>query len=80
MPYVFIKECDKAFWLLNQALISESIAETLDLTKPFELMCDASDFSIGVVLGQRHNKVFHTNYYANRTLIEAHINYTTTKK
>lgn len=43
-------------------------------------MCDASDFAIGVVLGQRHNKIFHTIYYISRTLIEAQINYTTTEK
>ncbi|GKF38637.1 DNA-directed DNA polymerase [Tanacetum coccineum] len=32
------------------------IAPNWDL--PFELMCDASDFAIGAVLGQRHEKHF----------------------
>ena len=59
VPYVFSKECEKAFNLLKHDLISASIVKTLDSTKPFELMCDASDFVIRVMLGQRHNKVFH---------------------
>lgn len=49
-------------------------------TKPFELMCDATDFAIRVMLGQRHNKVLHTIYYASRTLIKAQISYTTIEK
>ena len=43
-------------------------------------MYNARDFSIGVVLGQRHNKVFKAIYYASRTLNEAQDNYTTTEK
>lgn len=43
-------------------------------------MCDTSDFSIGAVLGQWKNKVFHTIYYASQTLDEAQLNYATTKK
>lgn len=51
-----------------------------DWTKTFEIMSEASDFSIGDVLGQRNNKVWHTIYYASRTSIEAEIIYTTTEK
>ena len=43
-----------------EALISAPIMKAPDWSKPFELMCDASEFAIGAVLGQRHNKVFHT--------------------
>lgn len=43
-------------------------------------MCDASDFTIGVLLGQRHNNLLHTIYYASRTLFEAKFTYTTTEK
>ena len=34
-------------------------------------MCDASDFAMGAVLGQRKEKIFRTIYYASRTFNEA---------
>ena len=43
-------------------------------------MCDANDYAIGVVLGQRQGKIFHTIYYASKTLNEAQRNYATTEK
>ncbi|KAM1721192.1 hypothetical protein ACFX12_022759 [Malus domestica] len=43
-------------------------------------MCDASDCAIGVVLGQRRNKQPHVIHYASRTLNDAQLNYSTTKK
>ncbi|KAK8975481.1 hypothetical protein V6N11_069911 [Hibiscus sabdariffa] len=43
-------------------------------------MCDASDYAVGAVLGQRRGKIFHPIYYASKTLNEAQINYTTTEK
>ncbi|CAL9029529.1 unnamed protein product, partial [Prunus brigantina] len=43
-------------------------------------MCDASDYAIGAVLGQRRNKLLHVIYYASRTLNDAQRNYTTTEK
>nr|GFC48856.1 reverse transcriptase domain-containing protein [Tanacetum cinerariifolium] len=54
------------------------IAPNWDL--PFELMCDASNFVIGAVLGQRYEKHFRTIHYASKTLTEAESNYTTTEK
>jgi hypothetical protein len=46
----------------------------------FELMCDASDYAIGEVLGQCKSKVFHAIHYASKVLNEAWINYATTEK
>ena len=43
-------------------------------------MCDASDYAIGAVLGQRKVTIFYTIYYASRTLNEAQLNYATTEK
>lgn len=37
----------------------------------FELMCDASSFLVGAILGQRKNKIVHVIYYASRTLTGA---------
>nr|GEV94240.1 reverse transcriptase domain-containing protein [Tanacetum cinerariifolium] len=43
-------------------------------------MCNASDFAIGAVLGQRHEKHFRPIHYASKTLTDAESNYTTTEK
>nr|GFA23703.1 reverse transcriptase domain-containing protein [Tanacetum cinerariifolium] len=43
-------------------------------------MCDASDFAIGAVLGQRHEKHFRPIHYASKTLTDAESNYTTMEK
>nr|GEW89857.1 reverse transcriptase domain-containing protein, chloroplastic [Tanacetum cinerariifolium] len=54
------------------------IAPNWDLS--FELMCDASDFAIGTVLGKHHEKHFWPIHYASKTLTNAESNYTTTEK
>ena len=43
-------------------------------------MCDASDFAIGTVLGQREEGKPYVIYYASKTLNEVQRNYTTTEK
>nr|GEX22325.1 reverse transcriptase domain-containing protein [Tanacetum cinerariifolium] len=51
-----------------------------DWDMPFELMCDASDFAISTVQGQRQEKHFRPIHYASKTMTEAESNYTTTEK
>ena len=43
-------------------------------------MCDASDFAVGVVLGQRQENIFRPIYYASKTLNKTQENYMTTEK
>jgi hypothetical protein len=43
-------------------------------------MCDASDYAVGTVLGQRKEGRVHAVYYASKTLNEAQLNYATTEK
>ena len=61
-------------------LISAPIIHASDWSQPFELMCNASDYAIGAVLGQRIDKQPHVIYYASRTLNDAQLNYSTTEK
>ena len=76
--FEFNEPCMNAFEFLKKKLTSTPIVVTLDL--PFELTCDASNFTVGAVLGQRKEKVFYEIYYANRTLNDAQLNYATTNK
>jgi len=46
----------------------------------FVIMCDASDYVVGAVLGQRIDKLPHVIYYASWTLNDAQLNYSTTEK
>nr|GFD12815.1 reverse transcriptase domain-containing protein [Tanacetum cinerariifolium] len=48
--------------------------------QPFELMCDASDYAVGAILGQRIKKHFRPIHYASKTMKQAEANYTTTEK
>lgn len=59
-----------AFNLLKERLISVLVGFSLGCSLSFELMCDASDMTMGEVLGQMRGKVFHTIYYASRMLDE----------
>ncbi|KAK8649407.1 hypothetical protein V6N13_130136 [Hibiscus sabdariffa] len=78
--FEFNEDCIQAFNLLKQKLVSTPIVEPPYWTLPFELMCDASDYAVGAVLGQRKGRIFHPIYYASKTLNDAQVNYTTTKK
>nr|GEV58318.1 reverse transcriptase domain-containing protein [Tanacetum cinerariifolium] len=71
LEYAFLEGDDK---------LPVIIVKDLNWDMPFELMCDASDFSIGVVLGQRQDKHFRSIHYASKTMTEAESNYTTTEK
>ncbi|GJZ10724.1 reverse transcriptase domain-containing protein [Tanacetum coccineum] len=79
-PFVFSKDCIDAFQTLKKKLTEALILVVPDWNLPFELMCDASDFAIGAVLGQRKTKHFQPIHYASKTMTEAQIHYTTTEK
>nr|GEX84194.1 reverse transcriptase domain-containing protein [Tanacetum cinerariifolium] len=79
-PFIFSKKCIEAFQSLEKKLTKAPILVAPDQDLPFELMCDASDFAIGVVLGQRKTKHFQPIRYTSKTMIDAQAHYTTTEK
>nr|GFA31946.1 reverse transcriptase domain-containing protein [Tanacetum cinerariifolium] len=79
-PFIFSQECVDAFQTLKRKLTEAPILIALDWDIPFEVMCNASDFAIGAVLGQRQDKHFRPLNYTSKTMTEEESNYTTTEK
>ncbi|XP_057802485.1 uncharacterized protein LOC131017780 isoform X2 [Salvia miltiorrhiza] len=80
VSFVIDDKCKEAFDLLKSRLTSAPIIQAPIWGEPFEIMCDASDFAVGAVLGQKVGKESHVIYYASKTLNPAQCNYTTTEK
>ncbi|XP_073033736.1 uncharacterized protein [Primulina eburnea] len=78
--FIFDDDCLQAFEKIKKALVTAPIMIVPDWEQPFELLCDASDYAVGVVLGQKRDKFFRSIYYASRTMDAAQQNYTTTEK
>ena len=76
----FDESCKAAFAEIKSILVIAPIMVTPNWNKEFEIMCDASDYAMGAVLGQRTKKMFKAIYYANKTFNEAQENYSTTEK
>ncbi|GJX07575.1 reverse transcriptase domain-containing protein [Tanacetum coccineum] len=79
-PFVFSKECVEAFNTLKKKLTEAPILVAPDWDLLFEIMCDASDFAVGAILGKRKTKHFQQIYYASKTMTDAQAHYTTTEK
>ncbi|GJY65892.1 reverse transcriptase domain-containing protein [Tanacetum coccineum] len=79
-PFIFLEDCILAFQTLKKKLTEAPILIAPNWDQPFEIMCDASDYAIGAVLGQRIEKHFRPIHYASKTMTEAESNYTTTEK
>ena len=78
--FVWGKECQESFEVLKSHLTTAPIVRAPNWQLPFEVMCDASDLTIGAVLGQREDGKPHVVYYTRKTLNEAQRNYATTDK
>src|SRR5579862_8515266 len=78
--FVFDEKCLEAFETLKEALTSTPVIEPPNWDLPFEVMCDASDYAVGIILGQKVDKDPHVIYYLSHTLNDAQLNYTTIEK
>ncbi|XP_074374633.1 uncharacterized protein LOC141715045 [Apium graveolens] len=59
VPFKFDEEYVAAFERLKKSLTTTPIITAPDWNEPFEMLCDASDFAVGAVLGQRKKNIFH---------------------
>ncbi|GKC42011.1 reverse transcriptase domain-containing protein [Tanacetum coccineum] len=55
-PFIFSKECIEAFETHKMKLTQALILVSPDWDLPCEIMCNASDFAVGAVLGKRKTK------------------------
>ena len=65
---------------IKARLIIAPIMVTPDWSRNFEIMCDANDYAMGAILGQRIEKFFRAIYYARKTFNGAQENYSITEK
>ncbi|GKC02036.1 reverse transcriptase domain-containing protein [Tanacetum coccineum] len=79
-PFIFSKIALSAYSNIKKEVNRSSQISLSEWDQPFEIMCDASDYAIGAVLGQRIEKHFRPIHYASKTMTEAETNYTTTEK
>jgi hypothetical protein len=79
-PFLFTEEFLQLFDTLKEALISTPVIQRPDWHPPFDIMCDASDYAVGVVLGQSKDKNHYAISYASKTLTGPQLNYATTEK
>ena len=67
----FDESCQSSFEEIRSKLVEAPIMAKPDWNKEFEIMCDASDYAMGAVLGQKIDKMFRAIYYASKTFNEA---------
>ena len=79
-PFSFDQECLAAFDSLKEKLTTTPIIIVPDWSLSFELMCDASDYAVGVVLGQGKGKLFYVIHYASKVLNDTQSNYINVEK
>jgi len=80
VDFIFDEGCKETFDCFKKALTTTPIIQAPDWIALFELMCDASNYALGVVLAQRIDKRPSVIYYASKTLDVAQDNYITTEK
>ena len=77
---MFDDACKNAFLELKECLISAPIIQPPNWSLPFEIMCDASDYVVGAVLGQSEGRASHVIQYVSASLNDAQKNYIITEK
>ena len=69
--FYFDESWKVAFEEIKSRLVIAHIMATSSWNQEFEIMCDANDYAMGAVLGQRIENIFRAIYYANKTFNEA---------
>lgn len=67
----FDDKCLKSFKIFKESLISAPIIQPPDWSLPFEIMCNASDFTVGAVLGQTKDRKHHAIAYLHQRMLHS---------
>ena len=78
--FIIEEEGKQASMQLKQSLVEAPILKIPNWDLPIEIMCDALDFAVGAVLGQRIDKKPIIICYVSKTLANSQLSYMTTKK
>ena len=78
--FYYDESCYKAFGELKEKFVLGPIIISSDWSKTFEVICDASEVALCVVLEKRSDEILHLIYYASKALNEAQKNYTVTEQ
>lgn len=74
------KACGKSFLQLKIFLTQAPILQGLKWSLPFHIHTDASDYTIGVVLGHKDNSIENAIYFISKNLQRPELIYTVTEK
>jgi len=77
---VFDQACKNVHDELKRCVTSAPIIQSPNWDEPFKIMCDASDYAVEAVLGQKIGKNLYVIAYASCMLDGAQCNCHTTKK
>jgi hypothetical protein len=79
--FIWSTDCDSACNLLKQLLLSYPSLRQPDITRPFIVYTDASDYALGAILAQKdENNQDYVCHYASRLLKNAEIHYGISEK
>ncbi|CAA6659619.1 unnamed protein product [Spirodela intermedia] len=80
VPFNFDEKCFESFSKIKRLLTKAPILQAPDWSLPFEIMCDASNYAVGAVLGQTKESKPIVISYASKIMSDAQLNYSTTEK
>lgn len=78
--WTWTSECDQAFKIVKENLITAPLLHSPDFTKPFIVQTDASAFGLGAVLSQQFSDGERVICYLSRSLTKQERQYSTTER
>lgn len=79
-PFIWTDDCDQAFKIIRDKLVSAPILTCPDFTRPFSLQTDASAYGVGAVLSQQFDDGEKVICFLSRSLTKQERNYSTTER